>query len=1046
MKKVITHSHGFKKPLVLLLLFAIFCLKTYAQDRIKVNGTVTEAETGTTLPGVTVKVKNTTTGIATDASGKFTISVPAGSTLVFTYVGYAAQEKKVTGSVLNVRLAASQGSLSEVVVVGYGSSSKTNLATATSSLSAKEIKNAVVTTIDQALQGRTSGVMVTQASGEPGADAVIRIRGNNSLNGDNQPLYVVDGFPMPPYVEASANGYGSSSQNGLYGINPNDIESLEVLKDAAATAIYGSRGANGVILIKTKSGKGGEPKLEFVTKTSFGTTANPYKMMNSPEYADVINQGFSLQNIAPPFSAAAIAGLPSGTDWFKAITRTGIREDATLNVSGGTGKTSYYISGDYLSDKGDILGAKNVRGSVRANVNSDVNSWYTIKAQLSLVRQNTARAVSDGKGYPATDGPILDALRASPIVSKNYAGFDGEGIPGFQDGNYFSNPYTELQLKTDNLLNDYTVVNFENQFKFSKDLQLVVSLGSNQNLTRRQQYFPVTTGEGYSQNGTGSNNMANTYSYNVNAYLNYNKTFSHGHELNLTGGVEYNNQSLELLNTSSSGFDIPTYGINNIGSADIQSVGSYKEERTIQSAFLRANYSFNEKYVVNASVRIDGASPFAESKKYGTFPAVGIAWNLNKENFMEDVTWLTNSKVRLSYGETGSQAIAPYSSLAQYGNAFYQTGTGTGTNNTTVFPNSIGNSNLSWERTKQADAGVDFSVLHNFLNISFDYYNKTTDGLLQGRALPSQSGFGSILDNYGSIRNRGVDLNLSAKIVKSGDFQYNTKLEISHNKTVLLNLGDVTAPQYIGLGGNLSGGVSGILQPGKEIGLFYGEKVTGLVQTGDIVGGVPNYAFAGSASDQVAGEWKFQDVNKDGKIDNNDRQVLGHSTPLFTYGWNNDISYKSFGVNLFFTGSEGNDVLNLTRMYLSDGLADYSGIFFNQTQDWYTHRWTPTNPTNDPRYPGIAKNIPISDINSSMIENGSYLRLKSATIYYNLPNNKVLKGARIFFTGTNIFTITKYTGFDPEVSSYGQSLLQQGIDFGTYPSSRTYTIGFSSNF
>lgn len=1028
----------------MLLLTVLCCLKICAQQTVHVSGVVTAAEDGRTLPGVSVRVKNANTGIATDANGKYTLTVSKNAVLVFSFIGYTPVERDVTGTAINVQLSAGQGSLAEVVVVGYGSSSKTNLATATSSVSAKEIKSAVITTIDQALQGRASGVQVTTASGEPGADAVIRIRGNNSLNGNNQPLYVVDGFPMPPYVEASANSYGASSQNGLYGINPNDIESLEVLKDAAATAIYGSRGANGVILIKTKSGRRGDQKIEFVNKTTFGTTSNPYKMMTSPEYADIINQGFVLQGQPAPFSADAISKLGPGTDWFKAITRTGVREDATLNVSGGGEKTSYYLSGNYLADKGTIQGADNKRASVRANVTSDVNSWYTIKAQLSLVRQNTARAVSNGRGYPSTDGPILDALRASPTVSKDYAGFDGEGIPGYVDGNYFSNPATELVLKTDNLKSDYTIVNFENDFKITKGLQFVVSLGSNQNLTRRQQFFPPTTAEGYSANGTGSSNMANTYSYNVNAYLNYNKTFSVDHQLNLTAGVEYNKSTLELLNTSSSGFDIPQYGINNIGSANVQSIGSYKEDRTIQSAFLRANYSFKEKYVLNASVRIDGASPFAESKKYGTFPAVGLAWNLNKEEFMQNMTWLSNSKVRVSYGETGSQAISPYSSLAQYGNAFYQTGAGT--INTVVFPNSIGNANLSWERTKQIDAGIDFSIIHSFLNISFDYYDKTTDGLLQSRQLPNQSGFGSIIDNFGSIRNRGIDLTVGANIVKNGGFAYNSKIEISHNKTILLNLGDITAPQYVGIGGNLAGGVSGILQPGKEIGLFYGNKVTGLVQTGDLVNGVPKYAYPGAASDQIPGEWKYQDVNGDGVIDSHDRQVLGKSTPDFTYGWNNDISYKNIGISLFFTGSQGNQILNLTRFYLSDGLANYSQIFFNQTQDWYNHRWTASNPTNNPRYPGVAKNLPLSDINSSELENGSYFRLKTLTVYYNLPNNKVLKNARIFFTGTNIFTITKYTGFDPEVSSFGQSLLQQGIDFGTYPSNRSYTIGVSSNF
>jgi len=1034
------------RQLALLFLMLCLCSNSFAQQVGQVTGTVTEAETDKPLAGVTVMIKNTTTGTTTDEKGKYKISVHPHQVLVFSFIGYTAVQKEITSDVANIQMQTAQGSMSEVVVVGYGTSSKTNLASSISTLSAKEFKSAVVTTLDQALQGRVSGVQVTETSGEPGADAVIRIRGNNSLSGDNQPLYVVDGFPMPAYVEASSTAGNSAPQNGLYGINPNDIESIDVLKDAAATAIYGSRGANGVILIKTKSGKKGTQKIEFVDKTTFGQIINPYKMATSAEFAGLVNTSFGYDGVSAPFTDADIAALSTNTNWFNAITQNSLREDATMNVSGGSDKTTYYISGDYLSDKGNIITAQNNRASVKANVNSQVNDWYSIKAQLSLVRQTTHRAISDSKSYPSGDGPILDALRASPIVPVDYLGFNGEGIPGFTDGNYFSNPVVELQQKTDQVLNDYNIVNFENDFKITHDLQLVVNLGSNQNLSRRQLFFPATTAEGYGVNGTGSNNMANTYSYNFNAYLNYNKAFDQNNVLNITGGTEYNKETLEELNTTSSGFEIPGFGINNIGSASAQSIGSYRADRVIESGFLRANYSFDQRYVLNTSIRVDGASPFAENKKYGVFPAVGFAWNLNQENFMKSVDWLTNSKFRASYGETGSQAISPYSSLSQYSYAFYQTGTGN-TINTVLYPTTLGNPNLSWERTKQFDAGLDFSLFKNVLNVNLDYYIKTTDGLLQQQELPSQSGYTSVISNYGSMRNTGIELTLSANVIKGGDFQYDTKITISHNKNILLNLGNITTPQYISLGGNLTGGVSGILQPGKEIGEFYGEKVIGLVQTGDIVNGVPQYPYYGSASSQEAGQWKYLDVNKDGVINANDRVDLGNSNPIFTYGWNNDFSYKRFGVELFFTGSQGNDILNLTQYYLGAGLVDNSGIFFNQTQKWYDNRWTPSHPTNNPLYPGVQEGGSFTgDINSAMVQNGSYFRLKSATIYYSLPDTKAFKNARIFFTGTNLFTVTKYTGFDPEVSSYGQSLLQQGIDYGAYPSSRTYTIGVSSNF
>lgn len=1033
------------KPALTLFLLALGTLSAIAQHPIQVTGTVTQSDNNSPLSGVSVRVKNSTLGVATDEAGKYTITVEPNAVLTFSFIGYTSYEQKVSGKIMNVKLDQTSSQSEEVVVVGYGSQSKTKLASATSNVTAKEFKSAVITTLDQALQGRAAGVQVTQSSGEPGADAVVRIRGNNSLSGDNQPLYVVDGFMLPRYVEASSAASGSLPQNGLAGINPNDIESITVLKDASATAIYGSRGANGVILIKTKSGKANVQKIEFVNKTSFGSVSNPYPMANSKQYAGLINQNFELMNVAAPFTQQDIDSLTSSTNWFKAITRSSLREDLSLNVSGGGDKTTYFISGNYLTDKGVILGSKNNRATIRANINSDVNKWYSVRGQLSLSRQNTSRAISAARSFPNGDGVILDALRASPIAPLDYYGYKGEGIPGFTGAYLFSNPVTELNEKTDKTLNDFMIVNFENIFRLTKDLQLNVNLGSNQTLSRRQLFFPPITAIGATDKGIGSYNTSNTYSYNFNAYLNYVKDFAGGHNVNITTGIEYNKQILEILNTHTTGYDIPSFGIYNIGSASVQSVGSSRQDRTIQSAFLRVNYDFKNRYVINASVRVDGASPFAENKKYGTFPAVGLAWNLYNEEFMKEVDFVTNAKFRVSYGQTGSQSIGPYGSLSQYGNAFYETGIGS-TINTVLYPTSLPNANLSWERTKQLNIGTDFSLANDLLSISFDYYEKKTEGLLQQRKLPSQTGFGSIIDNYGTMRNRGIELTLDAIVAKGSGFNYQTKVTFSRNKNILLDLGDFTAKQYVGLGGALLGGISGVLQPGKEVGTFYGEKVIGLVQTEDIVNGVPKYPYPGEPTNQIPGQWKYEDANQDGKIDFDDAQTLGKSNPDFTYGWNNDFQYKGFGVNLFFTGSQGNSIVNLTRLYLSTGIPNFSGVFFNQSKDWYEHRWTPTNPTNDVRYPGVQKSIPFADINNSYVENGSYFRLKTATLYYDFPVKKLFKNLRMFITGTNVFTITKYTGADPEVSSYGQSLLQQGIDYGAYPSTRTYTIGLSATF
>ncbi|WP_229253007.1 SusC/RagA family TonB-linked outer membrane protein [Dyadobacter helix] len=1014
-----------------------------------VRGMITD-EKGTGLPGVGIVVKNTKIQTVSNTDGTFEMRVPAqGGVLVFSYVGFIPQEKVIRRqSTLNLQMFPETKALKEVVVVGYGAQSKRDLASSTSRVSSSEYKSAVVNTLDQALQGRTTGVQITETSGEPGASSVVRIRGNNSLSGNNEPLYVIDGFPMPPYREAGVNFAGAYSQNGLYGINPNDIESIEILKDASATAIYGSRGANGVVLITTRSGKRGEGRVELVNKTSFGSVANPIRMMNARQYAQIINESYRMTDRMPPFENPD--DVSTNTDWVAAVTQPSFRQDVTLSLSGGSPKSSYYLSGNYLRERGTIINSNNNRASIRANMNSDINDWYSLKAQLAFTRQKTNRAVTASRAWPNSGG-LMDGLRAAPTLEIDYLGNNSLGIPGYQ-GYYFSNPYHELMAKTDITKNDYSIINVENWFKIVKGLQLVVSLGTNQNLTRRQVFLPPSTAEGNAVNGRGSNNTSNTYSYNVNAYFLYEQTLKKNHYLNTTLGVEYNDQTVEFVNTLSSGFEIPYFGVDNIGTAQSQAIGSYKEQRRLQSAFFRANYSFKGRYVLNTSLRLDGASPFAANRKYGLFPAVALAWNLDAEEFMKGVKFVSNAKIRASYGETGSQAIGPYSSLSQYGSSFYEVGEG-GTLVTGVFPNTMANPNLSWERTRQFNAGLDFNTARDRLVLSFDYYNKVTSDLLQQRRVPSQSGVNTIIDNYGTMRNTGVELSLQANIVQARHVTYSTRINISRNLNTLVDLGERTQSDYVNINGNLLGGVSGILTPGEEVGRFFGYRVQRLTQKTDFDSdGNPTFTTfegprpPGTKGTPVYGAWIYENTDGNDIINADDRVVLGKSTPDFIFGWSHDLVWKGFSVNALFTGSYGNDVLNLTNFYINNGVVDYGGVGFNQSLEWYNKRWTEANQHNDPKYPGIQRGIASGDINSTMIEDGSFARLKMLTLSYTFPKLGPVKNPRLFVTGTNLFTITKYTGFDPEVSSYAQSLLQQGIDYGAYPSQKSYTIGLSLNF
>jgi TonB-linked SusC/RagA family outer membrane protein len=1028
------------KKICLVILSVLISSFIFSQGKITVKGKVTADNLP--LEGATVSTKDGSRATTTDVLGQFSLSVNKGDSLFVSFVGYEQYSFVANAKEVNILLNARGGTnLEDVVVVGYGAQSKRNLASSSVKVSAKDFKNAIVNTVDQALQGRAAGVQVVTTSGEPGAQAVVRIRGNNSLSGNNEPLYVVDGFPMPPYSEASTNFDGSYSLNGLYGINPNDIENIEVLKDAAATAIYGSRGANGVVLITTKTGKRGEGRIELVNKISTGGISKPIKMMSGKDYAEIVNEFYTLVNFPPPFGN--IDTISTNSNWFDAVTRKSFMEDISMNVSGGSAKSTYYLSGNYLKERGVLLASDNSRGSLRANLNNEVNKWYTIKAAISFVRQTTNRAVTSQHGWPSSGG-LLEDIRQAPTIPLDYLGYNSAGIPGYVNY-WFGNPIVESKSRTDILKNDFSIINIENWFSLTKDLKLVVNLGANHNLSRRQVFLDANTVEGNNTNGVGSNSTSNTYSYNTNAYLVLDKQFNSIHRLNLTLGGEYNNQIVELLNTTSTGFAIPYFGINNIGSAQTQQIGSYKETRRLQSAFFRANYAFKGKYILNISTRMDGASPFAENKKYGLFPAVAAAWNMGQEDFMKNVKFISNPKIRASYGITGSQAIPPYSSLAQYNNAFYQIGAGS-IITTVIYPSTLGNENLSWERTSQYNVGLDVNAWKNRITIILDYYNKRTTDLLQPRVLPSQTGYSTITDNYGTMQNKGFELGVQANIIQNKNVQFATRFNITKNRNILINLGDQKGSAYVSTGGNLQDGVTGILTPGQEVGQFYGYRVTGLAQAKDFQNGQPLYPFPGPISAQFPGTLKFQDLDGNGKIDANDRQILGNSSPDFTFGWTNIFSWKRLAVSMFITGSVGNDVLDLSRFYFNNGIINYYGVVFNQSADWFKNRWTPANPHNDTRYPGIQFNMAVNDITSSMIENGSYMRLKTLTLSYNFPQVKFVKNLALFVTGTNLITITKYKGFDPEVSSFNQSLLQQGIDYGAYPTQKSCTFGLSCNF
>ena len=1013
---------------------------------IDIRGRILD-EYGAPVSGASVQIKgDLTKGTSTDSQGYFMLNdIQDNATLIISGVNIESAEIKVANrKEFSVTVRTVVSSLNETVVIGYGVQNKRNVASSIAKVNENEFKKATVSTVDQALQGRAAGVQVQQTSGEPGADVELRIRGNNSLSGNNEPLYVIDGFILPQYTEAPNTLYGSFRQNGLYGLNPNDIASVEVLKDASATSIYGSRGANGVILITTKSGRKGVGRVELVNKTFVGSIAKRIKMMNGKEYATIRNEYADLTGNSKPYDVDTIT---QSTDWLDAITKNAFREEVGLNVSGGTDKTIYYVSGSFLKDKGILLNSDITRGNIRANLNSDVTSWYSLRLQGAITRQTSNRALSTSKGFPQVAGAVLDALRASPLLPKDYIGLS-PATGGFS-AIFFQNPYIDLSQKTDIQYNDNIVFNLENIFRITDNLNFVASVGTNQEVNRRQIFFNANLNNGFLQNGEGTSAVSNTYSYNASGYFSFDKQIGKDHKINAVLGAESNTSTLELVSTYGANFGVQTLGAFSLGVAQTQTIGTYKEKRVIESGFARATYAYKGKYVLNASMRVDGASPFAENKKIGYFPAVGVAWNLKEEKFMEGVTFFRDLKIRGSYGITGSQAISPYSSLSRWSTAFYEIGNPY-VISSLLRPDALGNANLTWEETEQYNIGADFSILKNILTVSFDYYHKLTKGLLQQKSIPSQSGFTSITDNSGTMLNSGIELNLQAKIINRRDLKVSTSAILSRNKNVLQDLGPNTAAQYFAISGNLQGGVSHILKPGERVGDIFGYQLDGLIQPKDLDGGGnPTFPFPGGAINQTPGSWKYVDVNGDGTINGDDRKVLGHGTPDFTYGWTTDFTWKRFGLNVFFNGSYGNDIVNVTGFYLNSGVMNqFAGITFSQTQDWYSNRWTTANQHNNVKYPSVQAGIgeAVSDVTSAMVENGSFFRLKSLTLSYSFRDYGPLKTPQVFVTGTNLFTITKYTGFDPEVSSFQQSVVQPGVDFGAYPTTRTLTLGVTCSF
>ncbi|WP_423130533.1 TonB-dependent receptor [Gaoshiqia sp. Z1-71] len=982
------------------------------QQQKAVSGTVTN-EQGEPLPGVTVVVKGTSAGTITDINGDFTLKdTGSGNTLVFSFVGMENKEILIgSQSVINVSLKESTIGLEEVVAIGYGTMKKSDLTGSVSSVKTETLESVPVYNMEQALKVGAAGVQVTQNSGNPGGRIEVRIRGGNSMIGDNQPLYVVDGFPMV---------------GGINFLNPSDIESVDILKDASATAIYGARGANGVVIITSKRGKAGQKsRIEVNSFFGFQKETKRYDLLDAKEYAIIANEWLKNAGQQPYFNVDQVQS--PGTDWQDAVLRTAPLHNHTITFSGSSDKTRYSLSGNYYDQEGILINSGVKRGSVRLNLDHEMNSWLKMAVNMNLSRRERLSVPVDN-GYRGTS--VLSAAASAPPTLPVY---DQNGIPTQIEKAYsfgsadMRNPMIFAGMQTRALANN-VVGNGTFDVKLTNELSFKTLLGIEYAYSINDYFEPLIF-----ENDRGSGSQSTYYrsSFLNENLLTYVKNFGEKHSLTAVGGYTYQTSLDRNFGVSISGFSNNTTENYNLGAAEtVNTPSSGYSEWVLASWLARANYSFSNKYLLTVSVRADGSSRFGANNKWATFPSAAFAWRVSEEPFMTDAGLISDLKLRASYGVTGNTALSPYRSLDRmlstrviYANQEDEIG---------YYPAGISNSELRWESTEQIDVGFDLAIMNNRFRLTADYYKKNTTDLLAEVPLPPSVGFGSILQNIGEIQNQGFEFTLNADILRS-EVKWDVAVNFSTNKNKVIEIAG--GSDVLSAGQTAVWSSSNIARVGKPLGSFFGYLEDGLTENGFI---------------------KYKDVSgpegvPDGIVNALDRVILGNPSPDFFYGLNSNLSYKNFELNVILDGVYGNEVFNATNGTHLNSFQRGS----NQFKDIMGNYWTAENPDPNAKYPKISS-LSGFDVSDRFIEDGSYLRVRSLRLAYNLPVRKMgltfFDFAQIYISGTNLFTFTDYTGLDPEVNTKGvddQNIgnrLNMGHDQSGYPNAKTYAIGFKLNF
>ncbi|SKC43516.1 SusC/RagA family TonB-linked outer membrane protein [Ohtaekwangia koreensis] len=1010
-----------------LTIFAMMVpVHMHAQD-VQITGTVTSGDNAP-LPGVNVLVKGTTMGTVTDVEGKYALSAPGSGTLIFTFIGMKTMEVDIANrAAIDIVMDADISQLDEVVVVGYGTQKKSDLTGSVSSISSKDIKTVPVASLSQALQGRAAGVQVTQVSNAPGGGVSIRIRGGNSIQGGNEPLYVVDGYPL-------------TNENGPT-ISPNDIESMEILKDASATAIYGSRGANGVVIITTKRGKAGKPSILFESYYGMQEVRKKLDMLDATQLAQLINEGIAnvnADNVGKPgfpkaltYTDEQIAALGKGTNWQDEIFREAPVQNYQLTISGGNDKTQYSVSGNLYDQDGIIINSGYKRTSFRLNLDTKVTDKLKISNSLTVsnARTNTISSDTDGGG---SAGVVYAALNFSPTVPVYNA--DGSyTIDNRLGGIKISNPVALANETKNRTTITRMLGNVSGEYLLAKGLTLKVLLGANLAYNKTSYYQPRTVYASVGTNGSAYINSSQTVDWLNENTLNYQTTLNDRHKFNILLGYTLQAVDFEEYRASGQNFANDILENNNLGSAQQTNTSTSNVTHSALRSYIgRINYDLDGKYLVTLTTRIDGSSRFGKGNKNSLFPSGSFAWRIANEPFMADIRQVSDLKIRASYGITGNQEIGNYQSLSSLTTQNYNFG---GTFIVGYSPNRIANPDLKWETTAQFDVGLDFGLFNDRISITADWYLKKTRDLLYSVSLPITSGFNTSLQNIGKVQNKGIEFSISSVNVDKA-LRWTTNFNISANRNKILDLGNVKGDIPAGsASGHLQLANSGILRVGEPIGVFYGLETDGIFQ---------NQAEIDASAQKTAkpGDRRYKDLTPDGAINSSDRTILGYAQPKYIFGFTNSFSYKGFNLSIFFVGSQGNSVYNINRYELESltGISNQSAVALN--------RWTPENPSNEiPRATSTGNPYQVT---SRQVEDGSYIRMRNIQLGYTFPSEWMerlrLASARIYISGQNLLTITDYSGYDPEVSRFGQDNLSQGIDYGSYPTAKMYLVGLNIGF